>query len=98
MNDRSVLAAGLAGALLDGAWEPAAMRTRVIRATGRTRASGWMTGLVAEVVGAYRDAPRDTALSSRFGWDPGVAILSFEVLTRLSLGQFDSAAAILHVD
>jgi class 3 adenylate cyclase len=33
-------------------------------------------------------------LSYRFGWDPGLAILSFEGLVRLSLGQLVSAARI----
>jgi class 3 adenylate cyclase len=41
---------------------------------------------------AYRDAQRQRALSYRFGWDQGLAILSFEVLVRLSLGLLDSAA------
>jgi len=42
----------------------------------------------------YRDPHRQRALSYRFGWDPSLAILSFEGLTRLSLGQLDSAARI----
>ncbi len=42
----------------------------------------------------YRDPSRQRALSYRFGWDPGLAILSFEVLVRLSLGLIDSAALI----
>ena len=41
---------------------------------------------------AYRDPQRQRALSYRFGWDQGLAILSFEVLVRLSLGLLDSAA------
>src|SRR5882757_7679560 len=41
---------------------------------------------------AYRDVRRQKALSYRFGWDQGVAIQSFEVLVRLSLGLLDSAA------
>jgi predicted ATPase len=41
---------------------------------------------------AYRDPQRQRALSYRFGWDQGIAILSFEVLVRLSLGLLDSAA------
>jgi predicted ATPase len=40
----------------------------------------------------YRDQKRQKALSYRFGWDQGIAILSFEVLVRLSLGLLDSAA------
>jgi predicted ATPase/class 3 adenylate cyclase len=40
----------------------------------------------------YRDERRQKALSYRFSWDQGVAILSFEVLVRLSLGLLDSAA------
>jgi class 3 adenylate cyclase/tetratricopeptide (TPR) repeat protein len=43
---------------------------------------------------AYRDARRQKALSYRFSWDQGIAILSFEVLVRLSLGLLDSAARI----
>jgi len=42
----------------------------------------------------YRDARRQKALSYRFSWDQGIAILSFEVLVRLSLGQLDSAARV----
>jgi predicted ATPase len=42
----------------------------------------------------YRDAHRQKALSYRFSWDQGIAILSFEVLTRLSLGLLDSAARV----
>jgi class 3 adenylate cyclase/tetratricopeptide (TPR) repeat protein len=42
----------------------------------------------------YRDPHRHQALSFRFGWDPGLAILSFEGLVRLSLGQLDSAAQV----
>ncbi len=41
---------------------------------------------------AYRDPQRQRALSYRFGWDQGIALLSFEVLVRLSLGLLDSAA------
>jgi predicted ATPase len=41
----------------------------------------------------YRDF-RQKALSYRFSWDQGIAILSFEVLVRLSLGLLDSAARI----
>ncbi len=40
----------------------------------------------------YRDAARQKALSYRFGWDQGIAVLSFQVLVRLSLGLLDSAA------
>lgn len=40
----------------------------------------------------YRDPTRQRALSYRFGWDPGLAVLCFEVLVRLSLGLLDSAA------
>jgi predicted ATPase len=40
----------------------------------------------------YRDPSRQRALSYRFGWDPGLAVLCFEVLVRLSLGLLDSAA------
>ncbi len=40
----------------------------------------------------YRDPRRQRAIGYRFGWDQGVATLSFEVLVRLSLGHFDSAA------
>jgi len=43
---------------------------------------------------SYRDVRRQKALSYRFGWDQGVAILSFEVLARLSLGLLDSAARV----
>jgi predicted ATPase/class 3 adenylate cyclase len=42
----------------------------------------------------YRDERRQKALSYRFSWDQGVAILSFEVLVRLSLGLLDSAARV----
>ena len=42
----------------------------------------------------YRDPRRQRALSYRFGWDQGLAILSFEVLVRLSLGLLDSAAQV----
>ena len=42
----------------------------------------------------YRDVQRQKALSYRFSWDQGIAILSFEVLTRLSLGLLDSAARV----
>lgn len=42
----------------------------------------------------YRDPSRQRALSYRFGWDPGLAVLCFEVLVRLSLGLLDSAAQI----
>jgi predicted ATPase len=41
---------------------------------------------------SYRDPQRQKALCYRFGWDQGFAILSFEVLVRLSLGLLDSAA------
>jgi len=40
----------------------------------------------------YRDQRRQKTLSYRFGWDQGLATLSFEVLVRLSLGLLDSAA------
>jgi class 3 adenylate cyclase/predicted ATPase len=43
---------------------------------------------------AHRDQQRQRALSYRFGWDQGIAILCFEVLVRLSLGLLDSAARI----
>src|SRR5262249_22485001 len=43
---------------------------------------------------AYRDRQQQRALSYRFGWDQGLAILSFEVLVRISLGLLDSAARI----
>jgi class 3 adenylate cyclase/predicted ATPase len=42
----------------------------------------------------YCDARRQKALSYRFGWDQGIATLSFEVLARLSLGLLDSAARV----
>ena len=42
--------------------------------------------------GKYREPRRQKALGYRFGWDQGVATLCFEVLVRLSLGLFDSAA------
>jgi class 3 adenylate cyclase len=42
----------------------------------------------------YRDPKRQRALSHRFGWDPGIAMLSFEVLVRLSNGLIDSATDI----
>jgi class 3 adenylate cyclase/predicted ATPase len=42
----------------------------------------------------YRDPSRHRALSYRFGWDPGLAVVCFEVLVRLSLGLLDSAAQI----
>jgi tetratricopeptide (TPR) repeat protein len=38
------------------------------------------------------DPHRHQSLGFRFSWDPGLAILSFEGLVRLSLGQFDCAA------
>jgi predicted ATPase/class 3 adenylate cyclase len=41
---------------------------------------------------SLREPRRQKALSYRFGWDQGIAILSFEVLVRLSLGLLDSAA------
>ena len=40
----------------------------------------------------YRDPRQQRALGYRFSWDQGIAILSFEVLVRLWLGLFDSAA------
>jgi len=40
----------------------------------------------------YRDPRRQKAMSYRFGWDPSLSILCFEVLVRLSLGLFESAA------
>lgn len=40
----------------------------------------------------YRDPSRQRVLSYRFGWDPSLAVLCFEVLVRLSLGLLDSAA------
>jgi hypothetical protein len=40
----------------------------------------------------YRDPRRQKSLSYRFGWDPSLSILCFEVLVRLSLGLLDSAA------
>jgi class 3 adenylate cyclase len=40
----------------------------------------------------YRDPRRQKTMSYRFGWDPSMSILCFEVLVRLSLGLFDSAA------
>jgi class 3 adenylate cyclase/predicted ATPase len=43
---------------------------------------------------SYCDARRQKALSYRFGWDQGIATLSFEVLARLSLGLLDSAARV----
>src|SRR5579859_584496 len=42
----------------------------------------------------YVDPTRQRALSHRFGWDPSIALLAFEVLVRLSLGLIDSAAEI----
>lgn len=42
----------------------------------------------------YRDPRKQRVLSYRFGWDPSLAVLCFEVLVRLSLGLFDSAAKI----
>ncbi len=42
----------------------------------------------------YRDPTRQRALSHRFGWDPSIAVLSFEVLVRSSRGLLDSAAKI----
>jgi predicted ATPase len=41
---------------------------------------------------SLREPRRQKALSYRFGWDQGLATLSFEVLVRLSLGRLDSAA------
>jgi tetratricopeptide (TPR) repeat protein len=40
----------------------------------------------------YCDPRRQRALGYRFSWDQGLALLSFEVLVRLSLGLLDSAA------
>jgi class 3 adenylate cyclase/tetratricopeptide (TPR) repeat protein len=40
----------------------------------------------------YCDPRRQRALGYRFSWDQGVALRSFEVLVRLSLGLLDSAA------
>jgi predicted ATPase len=42
----------------------------------------------------YLDPNRQRALSYRFGWDQGIAVLCFEILARLSLGLLDSAAEI----
>jgi hypothetical protein len=42
----------------------------------------------------YRDPRRQRPISYRFGWDPTLAVLCFEVLVRLSLGLLDSAAQI----
>lgn len=42
----------------------------------------------------YYDPTRQRALSHRFGWDPSIALLAFEVLVRLSLGLIDSATRI----
>jgi predicted ATPase len=42
----------------------------------------------------YRDPTRQRALSHRFGWDPSIAVLAFEVLVRLSRGFLDGAADI----
>jgi class 3 adenylate cyclase/tetratricopeptide (TPR) repeat protein len=42
----------------------------------------------------YRDPRRQRALGYRFGWDQGLATLSFEILVRLSLGLLDSAAQV----
>jgi predicted ATPase len=42
----------------------------------------------------YYDPSRQRALSHRFGWDPSIALLSFEVLVRLVLGLIDGAAEI----
>jgi class 3 adenylate cyclase/predicted ATPase len=47
-----------------------------------------------QTAATYRDPRRQRALSYRFGWDPGFAVLCFEVLTRLSMGLLDSAARI----
>jgi class 3 adenylate cyclase/tetratricopeptide (TPR) repeat protein len=44
--------------------------------------------------GKYRDPRRQRPISYRFGWDPSLAILCYEVLVRLSLGLFDSAEKI----
>jgi hypothetical protein len=41
---------------------------------------------------SYRDPAKQKALGYRFGWDQSLAVLSFEVLVRLSLGLLDSAA------
>jgi tetratricopeptide (TPR) repeat protein len=43
----------------------------------------------------YRDPRRQRILSYRFGWDPSLAVLCFEVLVRLSLGLLDSAAKLI---
>ena len=43
---------------------------------------------------SHRDPRLQRALSYRFGWDPGLAAVCFEVLARLSLGLLDSAARI----
>jgi class 3 adenylate cyclase/tetratricopeptide (TPR) repeat protein len=42
----------------------------------------------------YREPSRQRTLSYRFGWDPSLAIVCFEILVRLSLGLLDSAAEI----
>jgi class 3 adenylate cyclase/predicted ATPase len=42
----------------------------------------------------HRDPGRQRALSHRFGWDPSLAVLAFEVLVRFQLGLIDSATAI----
>ena len=42
----------------------------------------------------YRDPTRQRALSHRFGWDPSIAVLSFEVLVRTTRGLIDSATKI----
>jgi predicted ATPase len=43
---------------------------------------------------ALREARRQKTLSAWFGWDQGIAVRCYEVLTRLSLGLFDSSAAL----
>jgi class 3 adenylate cyclase/predicted ATPase len=40
----------------------------------------------------YREPRRQRALSYRFGWDPGLAVVCFEIMAQLSLGLLDSAA------
>ena len=47
-----------------------------------------------QISAKYRDPARQRPISYRFGWDPALAVLCFEMLVRLSLGLLDSAAEI----
>lgn len=57
MTRAETLATALADAMLDGPWEPGALRARCRRALARR--PGWIAALVAEVCTAYPRPPAD---------------------------------------